>query len=98
MTQSKVIRPWTFTQRIRNVFNLQRQYWTLWFTSRLRRTQIPQVMMTLASVLLSALVLCAIMVTIVVFDVLMLLFAVVRTPFQRKKRPYFPIVRTNAYQ
>lgn len=96
MTQHNSSRSSLFIERVNNGFNTQRQYWALWFKSRLRRTRVPQVFMLMAAVLLSALMLSIVMATIVTFDIALLLVSVLKRPFHRKKTLRFTVFRANA--
>lgn len=95
MTQQNVNRPGSFSERFSNAFKMQRQYWSLWLKSRLRRTRLPQVFMILAGVLVSAPVLGAVMATIVIFDIVMLLVSAIKKPFRPRRNLHFPSVRAN---
>lgn len=95
MTQHTITRPSTFFERIRKVFSIQRQYWTLWLASRLRRSQKPQALRVLAGMLLRVVILCSVMVTIIIFDVMVLLVSVFQKTFQRKRHSYCPTLRAN---
>lgn len=96
MTQHNVNRPQGGTRRFHRAFTMQRQYWALWLKSRLRRTRLPQIFMILAGVMLSSLVLCAVMATIVIFDIVMMLVSTIQKTFRHKNNLRFPTVRGNA--
>ncbi|GAB2928769.1 hypothetical protein [Hafnia psychrotolerans] len=95
MTKNNVNRSSTFFKRVSPIFTLQRQYSAIGLKLRLRRNPLKQVLMVPAGVLLSAATLSAVMVTIVTFDVVVLLVSVFKKPFQRKKHMPFTSLRAN---